>query len=115
MDHLFVNASYLQEISRSANHSDVLSRITAAFLLPKVLDIRIPRRQAVMCANCLSCRRDSPRATARNILSSESRETLDVDYQVRITDAHILTNAQVIGLQALLTARFEYILKLIQQ
>jgi len=49
--------------------------------------------------------------TTRNILSSELLETtrIDVDYQVRITDARILTNIQVIDLQASLTARFEYI------
>jgi len=34
---------------------------------------------------------------------------------MRITGARILMNAQVISLQASLTARFEYILNLIQQ
>ena len=55
--------------------------------------------------------------TTRNILSSELLETtrIDVDYQVRITDARILTNIQVIELQVSLTARFEYLLNLTQQ
>jgi len=39
----------------------------------------------------------------------------DVDYQVRITGARTLTNAQVSSRQALLTVRFEYISNLTQQ
>jgi len=110
----FASRSRLKRIIVNAFYPEAEERITPmfcrvlpfAFLLPNVLGIRIPR--AVVCANCLSCQRDLPASLPRAIYKP-------LDYQVRITDARILTIAQVIGLQASLTAHFEYILKLTQQ
>jgi len=105
-DHLFVVTLL---ISKSKCEPPRYSRITAAFCYLHSRYTHTSRAGSSLYANYLSFRWDL--SATRNILSSELLETtrIDVDYQVRITDARILTNIQVIDLQASLTARFEYI------
>jgi len=113
-DHLFIVTLLISKPKCEPSRHSVA--YYCCILLPNVLGIRTPRGQAVVCANCLSFRRDLPASLPYAMYFLPNCEKpLDVDYQVWIIGVRILTNAQVIGLQASLTAHFEYILNLTQQ
>jgi len=78
-DHRFVNASLPKPKYEPFRHSVAYYR---CILLPNVLDIRIPRGQAVVYANCLSFRRDLPALLPRFLPNYE--KPLDVDYKCEL-------------------------------